>query len=166
TYYPGVITTAIDLFSPNLVVTKSEVNLNGGPAGTARPGDILEYTVTVQNQGLDFADNVMISDVVPLVTYIPGSLQIVSGPNAGPKTDAAGDDQAEFDPVTRRITFRLGTGATATAGGSLGPAGQSDDTTTIRARVQIPPTVHNGQQLSNSVPVSFTGRSSGDNFTV
>src|SRR5262249_2326100 len=95
TYYPGVITTAIDLFAPDLVVTKSEVNLNGGPAGTAKPGDILEYTVTVQNEGLDFADNVIISDVVPLVTYIPGSLQIVSGPNAGPKTDAPGDDQAE-----------------------------------------------------------------------
>ena len=58
--------------------------LNGGQPGTIKPGDIMEYTVTVQNQGLDFADNVIVSEVVLHTNLIPGSLEIVSGPNAGP----------------------------------------------------------------------------------
>jgi MYXO-CTERM domain-containing protein len=53
------------------------------------------------------------------VTYVTGSLEIVSGANVGKKTDAAGDDQAEYDAATRTVTARVGMGATATLGGDL-----------------------------------------------
>ena len=68
------------------------------------PGDTLEYTVTFTNSGLDPAA-ARASPPTPSrpdTTYVPGSLEIVSGPNAGPKTDAAGDDQAEFDAAGKR----------------------------------------------------------------
>ena len=37
-------------------------------------------------------------------------LQVVSGANAGAKTDAAGDEQARCGTAGRRVVFRLGTG--------------------------------------------------------
>src|SRR5262249_35736427 len=51
------------------------------------------------------------------LTFVPGSIQITSGPNAGTMTDDLGDDQAEYDSGTVRV--RLGVGADAAQGGSL-----------------------------------------------
>ena len=49
--------------------------------------------------------------------YMPGTI-IIGGVS---KTDAAGDDEAEYDLVNNRINFRVGTGANAVAGGKIGP---------------------------------------------
>ncbi len=52
-----------------------------------------------------------------VVNYLPGSLKIISGPNCE-KTDASGDDQAEYDETNKQIIVRVGNGETATQGGS------------------------------------------------
>ncbi|MGC3088853.1 cell wall anchor protein, partial [Enterococcus faecalis] len=52
------------------------------------------------------------------LNYLPGSLKIISGPKSGEKTDASGDDQAEYDETYKQIIVRVGNGATATQGGS------------------------------------------------
>ena len=49
------------------------------------------------------------------------------------KTDAAGDDQAEFIAAGNQVVFRLGTGANATTGGTLA-IGAS---TTIQFQVRV-----------------------------
>jgi uncharacterized repeat protein (TIGR01451 family) len=81
TYFPGVVTTAIDLFAPNLATTKTVTDLNGG---SVTPGDTLQYTLTVTNMGPDPSSSSVLTDLIPSNTqYVPGSLQIVSGANAG-----------------------------------------------------------------------------------
>jgi uncharacterized repeat protein (TIGR01451 family) len=49
--------------------------------GDALPGDVLEYTVTVANEGQDGATNVVLGDAIPDGTaYVPDSAAIVGGP--------------------------------------------------------------------------------------
>ncbi|KAM3113707.1 beta strand repeat-containing protein [Phormidesmis sp. 146-33] len=121
------------------------------------PGDILEYTVAVRNTSTTTSvNNVILSDPLPTNTaYVPSSLQITAGANTGSKTDAVTDDQAEINGS--QIVFRLGTGATSSAGGSLGTTA-ANNTTTVKFRVKINDPLPAGTtQLLNQAVVSSTG---------
>jgi uncharacterized repeat protein (TIGR01451 family) len=160
TYFPGVVTTSIDLFAPNLVETKSVTDITSS-GGNVAPGDILEYVVNVSNTGQDAAGNIVLTEPIPANThYVSGSLQIVSGANAGAKTDAAGDDQAEFNAAGNQVVFRLGAGATAAAGGTLA-IGAS---TAIRFRVQVNAGVPANTIVSNQATVAYKGVTTGFSF--
>jgi large repetitive protein len=151
-YFPGVFTTAIDLFAPNLQTTKTVQDLNGG--GVVKPGDTLEYTITTTNQGGDNGKNSLLVDPIPANThYVPGSLKIVSGANSGSKTDQAGDDQAEFDAVNNQVVFRLGTGATATTGGTL----NLQDRSTVTFDVTVDAGTPDKTVILNQVTATTTG---------
>ncbi|EYF06429.1 internalin, putative [Chondromyces apiculatus DSM 436] len=130
--YLAGYTTSIVTFAPDFTTsTKTVQDLNGGGL---LPGDILEYTVAIENSGDDASINTVLTDALPPgVTYVPGSLAITSGANAGAKTDAAGDDQGDYAAGTRTLTVRLGTGAGATAGGVM-PVGA---TSTVTFRVTV-----------------------------
>lgn len=124
---------------------------------TATPGDILEYTIALNNTSTAIAaNNVVLTDAIPAnTTYVPGTLQISAGANSGTKTDASGDDQAEISGS--QITFRLGTGANATAGGTLGTTAP-DNSATVKFRVQINDPLPNGiTTVSNQAIASSTG---------
>ncbi|MBX7104650.1 MAG: DUF11 domain-containing protein, partial [Gemmataceae bacterium] len=154
-YYPSVITTAIDIYAPTLTSPKTVVDLNGG---AINPGDILEYTVTVQNNGGDNGTLSVLTDPIPTYTsYVPGSLRIVSGANAGVKTDGTGADQAEFDAVNNRVIFRIGTGANATTGGLLAIGVP----TSISFRVQVGAATPNNAVILNQATVSTKGATAG-----
>ncbi|HEY7428392.1 MAG TPA: isopeptide-forming domain-containing fimbrial protein, partial [Gemmataceae bacterium] len=158
-YFPGVVTTAIDLFAPNLVATKTVADQT---SGNSLPGDTLEYTVNVTNTGQDAAGNVILTDPIPAnTTYVPGSLRILTGANAGIMTDAAGDDQGTFDAAHNQVVFDLGAGAMATAGGTLG-IGAS---TSIRFRVQISPGVAANTVIPNQAAINYKGVTTGFPFT-
>lgn len=151
-YLPGVVALATQIYSPEIKPTfaKTVTDVNGG---AANPGDVLQYEIPVNNTGKDFADNTVLTDVVPAGTsFVPGSLQVVGGANTGPKTDQAGDDQAEISGAS--MTFRLGTGATATAGGTLAPGAGS----VIRFRVRIDAGTLDGTVIRNTAQASFVGR--------
>ncbi|MET4702694.1 DUF11 domain-containing protein [Frigoribacterium sp. UYMn621] len=91
------------------------------PGGDVHVGDTIEYTVTSTNNGGGAATLAALKDALPAgVELVPGSLRVI-GSNAGVKSDAAGDDQAEYDATTRTIIGRLGAGAGAAVGGSLAP---------------------------------------------
>jgi uncharacterized repeat protein (TIGR01451 family)/gliding motility-associated-like protein len=112
-----VITSAVDIYEPDLRATVFVNDLNGGAVA---PGDILEYTISGKNIGSDVAVNCFITDTLDIRTdYVPNSLVVLNGPNAGPKTDAAGDDQAEYNSATRFVKYRVGSGASASSGGSM-----------------------------------------------
>ena len=116
-YFPGPVTTSIKLQAPRVQpsLVKSVADDNGGQP---EPGDVLTYTIPVANTGLDPAAGLVLTDAIPAgAQYVAGSLEITTGPNAGAKTDAPGDDQAEFDAAGNRVVFRLGPGANATNGG-------------------------------------------------
>ncbi|MFN9272716.1 MAG: hypothetical protein ACK6DO_06805 [Planctomycetia bacterium] len=157
-YYPGVITSAIEVYAPKTVVTKSGQDLN---AGLVEPGDVLRYTITVSNEAsaYDTAKDVVLNDVIPAFTsYKLGSLVITSGANAGAKTDAIDTDQAEFIAGGNgAVRFRLGTGATGAtvptpSGGTLA-AGQS---TTVTFEV-IVGEYPSSAVIENLASVSYSG---------
>lgn len=163
TYYPGVVTSAIDLFAPEVTVVKQVEDLNGGVVEAL---DVLRYTVTVANRpgALDSAVNVLLNDAIPAgTTYKPGSLVITAGANAGAKTDAPDLDQAEFLSGSNTVRFQLGGGAGGfgTSGGSL-TAGQS---TTVTFEVTVNAGIAPATLIENTADVTYTGATSGFNLT-
>ena len=159
TYFPGVVVFATQLFAPDLLTTiaKSVTDLNGG---AVLPGDTLEYTVSFSNVGTDGATNVVLDDPLPAgTTYVPGSLQIVSGANAGAMTDASGDDQAEFG--SGHVVFRLGTGATSSSGGVIAPT----EATSIRFRVTVDASTPDGTVVSNAAGLAYDAQTLGTAYS-
>ncbi|WP_062052603.1 DUF11 domain-containing protein [Bacillus sp. JCM 19034] len=68
------------------------------PEGEVFAGQELTYEITVKNNSGDIAANTVLEDVIPEGTeYVPGSLKIIDGPNAGDLTDVADDDAGQFD---------------------------------------------------------------------
>ncbi len=157
TYYPHVIvfstTLYVPIITPNLV--KTATNLNGGPL---LPGDVIRWTMSMNNTGQDTGINLVLNDTIPAnTTYKANSLNIISGANAGAKTDVAGDDQAEKTGTLTNaapVIFRLGAGATATNGGSL-PFGAS---TSLSFDTTLNPGVSAGTQISNTANISYNGQ--------
>jgi uncharacterized repeat protein (TIGR01451 family) len=161
-YFPGVVTFETNIFQPVLDgnVIKTVTDLNGG---TVNPGDVLEYTIQTTNTGNDPGIKTVLTDPIPAnTTYMPSSLQVTAGANLGAKTDTSGDDQAEFNSGANQIVFRLGTGATATTGGTLNP----NSTTTIKFQVKITGTTPGGTVISNQATVNIVGQTLGTTFTI
>lgn len=151
--YPGVVTLVTQVFIPNLesALAKGSADVNGGQLV---PGDLLEYTVSSTNSGNDTSVLNVLRDVIPVgTTYEPNTLVVVSGANTGAKSDAAGDDQAEFDAGNNRVVFRLGTGANAATGGSILPT----ESFGVRFRVRVNANVTDGTILSNQAVLDYRG---------
>ncbi|MFO0553747.1 MAG: MopE-related protein [Polyangiaceae bacterium] len=131
-YFLAGFITSISTFKPDFTTsTKTAVDLNGG---SLVAGDTVEYTIVVTNTGNDASAGTVLNDPLPAgVTYVPGTLSIVSGANAGAKTDVTGDDQGNYDAAGRTVVFRLGLGAAAGNGGTMAPG----ESTTVRFRVTI-----------------------------
>jgi uncharacterized repeat protein (TIGR01451 family) len=153
---PGTLATGLP---GNIIKTFTDVN-----GGSVLPGDTLVWDVTVTNVGgPDDARFVVVLDSIPTnTTYVPGSLQVTAGANAGAKTDAIGDDQAAFESAFARVRFRVGVGASATQGGTLVP----NASTSVRFRVVVNSGVPGGTLLSNIARVRFTDAGSNTDFTV
>lgn len=132
---PRVITSAIDIYEPDLRATVYINDLNGAPA---QPNDILEYTVIAKNIGSDVSANTYLIDTLDLRTnYVPNSISFLNGPFVGAKTDVSSDDQAEYDALTRTIKARVSTGANAFQGGSMNNSPTGIDSAVIRFRVKV-----------------------------
>ncbi|GII94689.1 CARDB domain-containing protein [Sinosporangium siamense] len=139
--------------APCVILTKS-----ASPQSTVNVGDVITYRLTAVNHGGDTAENLQLTDSIPAgTTFVPGSLQIVNGPNNGAKTDQTGDDQAHFDPATGKITFALGAGATATTGGRLLHSGTLPEGTTVQFQVKVNRAAA-GRQVTNKGTVTYENR--------
>jgi len=151
-YIPGCVTTAIELFAPDIQTTKIGFDSN---AGVLEPGDTLEYTLVAKNVGQDGARDVILRDTIPAnSTYIPGSLQITAGANVGSKSDAASDDQAEYISGSNLVLFRLGTGANGSQGGALALS----ESTTVKFKILIDPLAADQARVRNQGSVAFTSQ--------
>ncbi|HEY7591098.1 MAG TPA: Ig-like domain-containing protein [Candidatus Limnocylindrales bacterium] len=158
-YYPLVLTSQIDVFLPNILAPKSQVDVNGGVLNV---GDEIQYTVDVTNNGNDPATLVVLTDPIPTgTTYVADSLSIVTGPGAGALTDASGDDRGEYDGVGDQVVVRLGAGGDATNGGQLDPG----DSTSIRFRVAVGAGVVPGQPIENQATITYSSLSLGGSFS-
>ncbi|GIF24154.1 putative repeat protein (TIGR01451 family) [Actinoplanes tereljensis] len=135
TFYPGVVTFTTDLYAPNVIVTPTGVDLNGGDL---LPGDTIEYRVVVRNDGTDTANGVTLRDVIPTGTsYIGGSLT-VAGASV---TDAADSDAGKITGGTtnftvgtlapgasKQVTFRVRVDTGATPGSTIVDTANADYT--------------------------------------
>ncbi|MFF8030978.1 hypothetical protein [Streptomyces sp. NPDC016626] len=136
--------------APYVLLTKTAI-----PAGPLEVGDVVTYRITARNEGGGGADNLVLTDGVPEgTTYLPGSLRVVDGPNAGAKSDAKGDDQAYHDARANQVVFHLGNGASGVAGGSLPSTETQPAGTTVEYRVTID-RASGGRQLSNIATASY-----------
>ncbi|NTX62946.1 Ig-like domain repeat protein [Myxococcus sp. CA051A] len=133
-YILGAFATSIATLRPDFTNTyKTATAVNPRADGSLRGGDVIEYNIVTTNTGDDVSIETVFTDPLPAqLTFQPGSLRIVSGPNAGVLTDAPGDDVGEVS-AAGVITVRLGTGATATLGGTL----QLQQSTTVRFRAVV-----------------------------
>ena len=130
-----VVTSAIDIYQPDVRATVTITDLNGGQV---LANDILEYKIKCVNIGSDTSINTYVHDTLDIRTnLVPNTLQILSGPNAGMKTDALADDQGEYISASRVVRFRIGTGANGVVGGQVNNSPQGTDSTIIKFRVQV-----------------------------
>lgn len=162
TFLLGIVTFSTELYVPIIVpnVVKTGTDLNGG---SLVAGDVFRWNVVLSNTGLDSGTGVVLTDNIPAnMAYVPGSLRVVSGANAGVKTDATGDDQAEYIATgTPRIVFRLGTGANATNGGVIAYT----EGTVIEFDTTVNSGLPAGTLLSNAVNINYSGQTIGDVYT-
>lgn len=162
-YAPGVVTFATELYAPRVEQTKTVTDLDGG---LVEQGDTLRYTVSGTNSGQDGAVGFVLRDPVPAdTTYVPGSIRVTQpGGTATTRTDAAGDDTADFDAAGNRVVARVGTGASATAGGTL--AVGASYAVTFDVTVNGPtPVVPSGTVVTNTATASFASASLGTPLT-
>lgn len=153
TIFIGMVSLANDIYVP-VLVDRLKTSESSDPSGDVYPGVELTYTIGARNEGSDNASNVVFTDVIPdNTTYVPGSLEIVGGGGVGPKTDAAGDDQAEFDAANNQVVFRVGSGATATQGGTLA----QNETFQVRFRVRVDNATPVGTIINNQGRYDFFG---------
>ena len=154
-YFLHCVTTSISNYNPTFAFQKTATDLSGG---AFVPGDSLRYAINYINQGNDSSVNTIITDNIPSGTsFVPGSIRI----GGVTKTDAAGDDEAEFDLANNRVIFRIGVGATALTGGRVGPGVSSvvDFKVIAASSCQIVSCVGS---LRNSARINYGGKLSGN----
>lgn len=153
-YFVHVLSTSISQYNPTFSFDKTATDINGG---SLLPGDSLRYQINFNNVGNDSSTNSIITDNIPSgTTFIPGSIKI----SGAAKTDVSGDDQADFDFTNNRILFRIGVGANATTGGSLGVG--------VSGNVQFDVVVGSACSIAscaatirNNARINYTGKTSG-----
>ena len=170
TYLTQVVTSAIDVYEPDLRTSVRVSNITHPQNAKAVPGDVLEYTVTGLNIGSDPSVNTYITDSIEgNATYVPNTLKILSGPNAGVLTDAAGDDQGEYNATSKSIKVRIGNGATSITGGVVTNSSTGADSTRVVFRVAVSADcvlLACDNIVDNRSDITGTGNISGNTFHV
>jgi len=150
-----ILTTSISQYNPAFSFDKTATDINGG---SLVPGDSIRYQINYNNSGNDSSTNTIITDNLPAgTTYMPGTIKI----GGVAKTDAPGDDEAEYDFANNRILFRVGVGANAVAGGKIGPGvGNNVEFKVVTASAcKIVSCVGS---LKNNARINYAGRLSGN----
>ncbi|MPQ97585.1 DUF11 domain-containing protein [Modestobacter sp. I12A-02628] len=119
-----------------VVATQTVTSPTGGT--WARAGDVLTHTVTASSGGGNPASSAVFTGTLPPgVSYVPGSIRVTSGGVTTALSDAPGDDVGDYDLLNRRVTVRLGTDATSSAGGRL----DSGDVRVVTYQVVVNPSI-------------------------
>jgi uncharacterized repeat protein (TIGR01451 family) len=161
--YSQVVHSAVDLYEPTIALTKSVA-----PQGPLAHGSIATFRLEVRNTGIDPVRAAVVTDPLPPgLAFVPGSIRYLEGGPAdvlGPKSDRPGDDQADYDAATRTLRLRVGAGADATTGGTLGIAPATDGShrlvISFAARVDAPA----GASVTNVAHAHGEGRQLDDAF--
>ena len=143
------LTFASEIYVPEVQMVKTMRDVNGGQA---QIGDVLEYTIVLENVGEDEALQSVVTDPIPPnTTYQAGTLEVLYGPNMSAKSDATGDDEAEYDAVNDAVVFRVGSTANSTDGGTLA----KNVPTAVRFRVTIDAGTPDGTGIFNQALLAY-----------
>lgn len=144
-YNPFAVTIASEIYSPDIDITKTGSDINGGQL---RPADTIQYTINAKNSGQDESLNNIITEKIPAnTTFVPGSIKV----DGVTKTDGVDNDNVKFDSSTNTIQINVGTGANATAGGTL----STNQTVQITFQVTVNPNTPNNTQIQAQADMSY-----------
>ena len=168
TYLTQVVTSAIDVYEPDLRSAVRVRNLNHPTSAKAYSGDTLEYIVNGLNIGSDPSINTFITDTIEgNAQFVPNSIRITYGPNIGNKTDAANDDQAEYIASTKTVRVRIGASANNFSGGLVNNSPSGTDSTQFKFKVTVSSDcvyLACDSTIDNSAFIIGTGNVSGNVF--
>jgi CshA-type fibril repeat protein len=168
TFLTQVVTSAIDVYEPDLRSAVRVQNLSNPGANIANPGDTLEYTVSGLNIGSDPSVNTFITDTLEgNMTYIPNSTVITFGPNSGAKSDASGDDQVDYISSSKVVRVRIGAGANGFQGGQVNNSPSGTDSTIFKFKVKVSEDciyLACDNVINNKANIIGTGNVSGNEF--
>ncbi len=168
TFLTQVVTSAIDVYEPDLRSAVRVKNITSPSSASANPGDVLEYTINGLNIGSDPSINTYVTDTIERnATYIAGSIKVSFGATTGAMTDAAGDDLGEYIASSRAVRVRIGSGANAFTGGLVNNSPVGSDSTEFSFRVQISTDcayMYCDNVVNNSSHIIGTGNISGNIF--
>ncbi len=147
---PGVLDNQ-DAFTlttqaPSLAFTKTVYNVTTGQSGAnAKPGDTLEYTLTIQNVGTLGASNFTLTDDLDKLNtstmFAPGTLKLITVP--------AGANAS----LTSATGGTKGTGLVNIGNLSVAPQGQTGDTLVIKFQVTLAPAINSGSLVLNQAQI-------------
>ncbi|MEK4741815.1 MULTISPECIES: isopeptide-forming domain-containing fimbrial protein [unclassified Bacillus (in: firmicutes)] len=109
-YVLNTLAFAVNATAPELVIDKEVIDTKE----KYDPGDEVTYRLRVKNiEPNSSSVDTKIEDVLDSrLEFIPDSVKIISGPNAGDQTE-----QVDYNAKTRKLTIKIGEGANATKGG-------------------------------------------------
>ncbi|MED1285381.1 isopeptide-forming domain-containing fimbrial protein [Bacillus mycoides] len=109
-YVLNTLAFAVNATAPELVIAKEVIDTKE----KYDPGDEVTYRLRVKNiEPNSSSVDTKIEDVLDSrLEFVPDSVKIISGPNAGDQTE-----QVDYNAKTRKLTIRIGEGANATKGG-------------------------------------------------
>ena len=156
-FYPGIVTTQIDLYTPAFnAVSKTVTNLAGHTP--AQIGDTLQYELTFTNTGADFADNSVVTDVLAAEPDVRARARSRSPPAPAASTTAT----RPTPPATTSASTSPRRAPCASASARARPRRRAarsrpNATVTLRFRATLEPAVgrHDGR---TTTPTSPTGR--------
>ncbi len=147
---PGVLDNqdafTVTTQAPSLTFTKTVYDVTTGQSGAnARPGDTLQYTLTIQNAGALGASNFTLTDELDKLNttamFVPGSLKLVTVP-AGANTS-----------LTSTTGGSKGTGLVSISNLSITPQGQTGDTLVIQFQATLVPVINSGSLVLNQAQI-------------
>lgn len=155
TYYPGAVTIATEIYAPRIEAIKRVLDVNGQDL---EPGDEVEYSFEVTNEGFDPAQQVILADTLaPQLSYVPGSIRV----NGQTLTDAQDTDQGRYDSASRQVIVNIGQGASAAQGGAIA---RGDAAITVSFRAKLANTLASGDQVINQGLVTYRSQTLGRDF--
>ena len=147
---PGVLdfqdAVTVTTNSPVLSFTKTVFDVTTGQSGaTARPGDTLKYTLTIQNTGARGAANFSLTDELDQLNstamFVPGSLSLLTVP-AGANTS-----------LTSASGGAKGTGLVSISNLNIDARGGANDRLTVEFQARLVPAIANGTRVLNQAQI-------------
>ena len=154
TFYPGVVTFSVDLYSPHLRAQKTATPVDVNSDGVIGADDEIDYSLAVTNDGFDVSENTKLTDAIPLGTaYQPGTLKV----DAATVTDAADGDRGEAAGSDLKVRLGTGAGGANGNGGVLNVAGA----TTVTYTVKITRDNQFDARVINGANLTYAGQQTG-----